>query len=336
MATAPTTSGTVGTTVFDVTTLIEHGFRRAGKLPSTVSGELLLAAKESLFLFLTSLVSQGVSLWCIKKSVIPLVINQLQYGLPPGATNILGLSYRTDTTLTPASSISGAGYSGQFFASAVIPTNVQIKLAVAATPQLVVEYSNDNITWTQVAAFDYQQSQLPAGTSLAEDIENSASATYWRVRDTSGTLATLSSIVFSNAPSEIPMTAFNRDDYYSLPNKTFQSSRSLQYWFDKQINPVLWLWPVPNTPDQIVAQYQRQIQDIGTFTNTVEAPQRWYEYITCEMAVRCALEMPPAELPQGRLEYLTVMASTQLDIAAAGETDGAPIKIQPNLRGYTR
>lgn len=336
MATAATTSGTVGATVFDVTTLIEHAFRRAGKLPSTVSGELMLAARESLFLMLTALVSQGVSLWCIKKAVLPLTAGQLQYPLPPGAADVLGMQYRTQTALTGGSTISGAGWQGLAYAAAVLPTNVQLALSAPGLPQLVVEASTDGgTTWVQVAAFDVPQSALPAGTLLAQDIENPISAARYRVRDVSGALVAMSSLVFSNAPSEIPMTAFNRDDYFSIPNKTYTSNRALQYWFDKQINPVVNLWPVPNTPDQVVLRYHRQIQDVGSFTNLIECPQRWLEYITFELACRVALEMPPSELPPNRLEFLTGKASEELEKASDGETDGAPFKIQPNLRGYT-
>jgi hypothetical protein len=330
-----TTSGTVGLTTVDVTTAIEHAFRRCGKMPSTVSSEQQLAAKESLFFLLTDLVNDGVSLWCIQKVCIPLSTGKAVYILPPGTSDVLSSTYKTQTALS-GSTITGAGYQGLSFTVATSPTNVQVAFSTASQPALVVESSQDNTTWVQVAAFDKQQSTLPAGSAIAEDIDNSIPALYWRVRDTSGTLPSVSSLVFSSNPSEVPMTPFNRDDYFSLPNKTSQASKSLQYWFDKQLSPQMWLWPVPSTADQMVVEYHRQIQDVGSFSNLLEVPQRWYEYVIYALAEKVGLELPTGELPPGRLEYLGAKAEYHSQRASDGESDGAPIKLQPSIRGYTR
>ena len=94
------TSGTVGATAIDVTTLIEHAFRRCGKLPSTISSELQLGAKESLFFLLTSLVNSGLSLWCINKYVIPLASGVSTYPLLAGTADVLNVQFRTYTVLS--------------------------------------------------------------------------------------------------------------------------------------------------------------------------------------------------------------------------------------------
>lgn len=330
------TSGTVNATVLDVTTLMEHAVRRCGKLPSTVSAELQLAAVESLFFLLTDLTNEGVSLWCVKKAVLPLYPGVTTYACPPGMDDVLALNYRTSTPLTAVAPVSGAGWAGYNFGIAVTPTNVQITFSAAGTPALVVEYSTDGITWVQAAAFLKPPGALKAGTALAQDLDASGAAQYWRVRDTSGALLSYSALVFNNLPAEVPMAVFNRDDYLSLPNRSFQSNKALQYWYDKQIQPQLWLWPVPNTADQIMLEYTRQIQDVGSLTNAIEVPSRWYEYVLFTWAARIAVELPAGELPPGRLDYLEAKSAFHLDRAANGESDGAPLKLQPALRGYTR
>lgn len=332
---AISTSGTVDATVIDVTTLVEHAVRRCGKLPSTVSSELQISILESLFFLLTDLVNDGISLWCVKKVALPLSPGVTVYGVPPGVDSVLSLNYRTLTALS-GTAISGAGWAGYNFGAAVDPTNVQINLSAAATPALVVEYSADGVTWVQGAAFLKQQSLVPAGGKLAQDLDYTGGVQYWRVRDTSGTLAAFSALTFSNAPAEIPMTDFNRDDYASLPNKNFQSTRSLQYWYDKQLQPQLWLWPVPMNADQMVLQYHRQIQDVGSLTAALEVPSRWYEYVIFALAARVAVELPAGELPPNRLDYLESKVAFHLERAASGESDGAPIKLQPMISGYTR
>lgn len=330
-----TTSGTVNATQVDITTLMEHSVRRCGVLPSMFSSELQLAAKESLFFLLADLANDGISLWCVDKVVIPTVIGQTVYVLPPGTTDILNANYRTSVTLTGVVT-SGAGYVGITFPVATSPTNVEISFTAVSQPTLVIESSPDGVTWTQVAAFAVQQSTLSAGQALAQDIDNSVPQLYWRVSDTSGVIPPASSVVWTNTPTEVPMTSFNKDDYFSLPNKTFTSSKSLQYWLDKQISPQIWVWPVPNTYDnQMVVQYHRLIQDVGSLSGLLEVPSRWFEYVIFAWACRIALEVPPALLPPNRLEYLEGQREAALDRAATGEGDGAPYRVQPNLRGYT-
>jgi hypothetical protein len=320
-----------------VTTFIEHAFRRAGKLPSTISSEQQLAARESLFFLLVDLVNDGINLWCINRFVIPVLQGQAVYAMPPGLSDVMSIAYRTSTVLT-GSTVAGVDYTGiNFGATLTSPTNVEISFTSAGIPALVIEYSQDNITWLQVAQFALQQSTVPANFALAQDINNSPPAPFWRVRDTSGVLLPVGSVTWSNAPVEIPMDPYNRDDYWDLPNKTYQSNRALQYFFDKQIDPQIFIWPVPQaSTDQLVVQYQRQIQDIGAFTNLVEVPQRWYEYTIFGLAEKVALELPAQELPPGRLDYLTGKAEYHKTRASNSESDGAPIKLQPNLRGYTR
>ena len=331
-----TTSGTVGLTTVDVTTLIEHAFRRCGKMPSTISSEQQLAAKESLFFLLTDLVNDGINLWCVQKAILPLIAGKSNYVLPPGANKVLTCNYRTQQALASSSTVSGAGYYGQVFASVVSPTNVQVAFSAAGTPNLLIEYSQDGSTWVLSGQFPTQQVAVPAGTAIAADLDQTTPALYWRVRDASGTLLGVSALVFSSGPSEIPMADMNRDDYFSLPNKTFQANKSLQYWFDKQIVPQIWLWPVPNTGDQVTAEIYRQIQDVGAFTNKLEVPQRWYEYVIFALAEKLFIELPTGEGDPRRLEYLERKVAYHLDRAANGESDGAPIKLQPNIRRYTR
>ena len=47
------------------------------------------------------------------------------------------------------------------------------------------------------------------------------------------------------------LPANTRPDYWNLPNKQFPSARALQYWYDRQIDPSMYLWPVPNNDFQM-------------------------------------------------------------------------------------
>lgn len=330
-----TTSGTVGATQLNVTSIIEHAFRRCGKLASTVSSELQLSAQENLYLLLSDLANRGISLWCVNKVVLGTAADNALYNLPVGTVDVLDVLYRTNTALT-GDAVTGAGYSGIDLTTAAVVNNASIKFTGATTATLVIDSSDDGTTWTQRQAFP-AATTVPALQWICCDIDSAVSARFWRVRDTSGTLASVTEITFSNTPNELPIGVLNRDDYSSFPNKTFTASKALNYWFDKQITPRLWLWPVPNTSsDQIVVWNQRQIQDVGSLSGLLEIPQRWQESIIFSLACRVALEIPPGELPPGRLEFLENKAEYHLNRAEDGESDGSPIKLAPNVRGYTR
>jgi hypothetical protein len=118
----------------------------------------------------------------------------------------------------------------------------------------------------------------------------------------------------------------------------FQSNRPLQYWLDRVIpQPVMYLWPIPNlqaTVYQIVVWRQRQIMDVGTMTQELEVPQRWYEAIVANLAAKMALEI--VEVDPSLIPMLDAKADKALAIAQAEERDNSPITWAPNIAMYTR
>jgi hypothetical protein len=145
-------------------------------------------------------------------------------------------------------------------------------------------------------------------------------------------------IYLGNTPTQIPLARMNRDDYTNLPNLFFQSNRPLQYWFDRQVNnPIMHLWPVPNdgaATYQIVLWRQRYIMDVGTMTQELEIPQRWYEAIVANLAAKLALEI--VEVDAGIIPVLDAKAAQALNIAQMEERDNSPMMIAPNISMYTR
>lgn len=331
-----TTSGSVGRTQLDVTTAIEHAFRRCGKLASTISSELQQSALENLNFLLSDLANRGLSLWCIRKSVLGVSAGKAVYALEEGTVDVLGCNYRTKTDLT-GSTVSGAGYQGLNLGTSETAAivNAAIMFTAVTTPTLVLESSTDGAAWTQRQAFSIPVS-LPAETWICVDLDNSVDVQYWRIRETGGTLPTVSRIAFSTDPYEVPMAKVNRDDYQSLPSKITTGGKSLEYWFDKQIAPQIWVWPVNDAyVDQVVVWNQRHIQDVVAYTDLVEVPQRWHQFILFSLAMSCALELPAGELPPGRFELLKTETAERLLQAEDSESDGSPIRLQPNIAGYT-
>jgi hypothetical protein len=196
------------------------------------------------------------------------------------------------------------------------------------------EWSADGIVWETI------QTETPvavAGQWTWYDMQTVVTARYFRVRAITGTLS-FDQIYMANTPTEIPLARMNRDDYTNLPNKVFQSNRPLQYWLDRVIpQPVMYLWPIPNlqaTVYQIVVWRQRQIMDVGTMTQELEVPQRWYEAIVANLAAKMALEI--VEVDPSLIPMLDAKADKALAIAQAEERDNSPITWAPNIAMYTR
>jgi hypothetical protein len=144
-------------------------------------------------------------------------------------------------------------------------------------------------------------------------------------------------VFFGNTPTEIPVARINRDDYSNLPNKTSQG-RPLQYWLNRQREyPIMNVWQVPNgdfTFAQIVCYVKRYIMDVGTMTQEIEVPQRWYDAIVYCLASKLAEELPSVD-PQ-MLPILDQKMLRALKEAEDEERDNSPIYFTPNIAIYTR
>lgn len=331
-----TTSGTVGRARLDVTSIIEHAFRRCGKIASTVSGELQQAARELLGAQLVALSNRGINLWCIQKYVLQVQAGQAAYTLPVGITDTINVLSRTATALSGA--VATFTDNVQItFAAATAVANVSMLFAAPGTVYLVLEASDDGLVWRTMVSL--KQQDVLAGDRIVFDVDNSRLALFWRVRTTQGTLPALTELIWNSAGQDLPMTKLNRDDYMNLPNKQFSvpsGQRSLQYWFDKQEVPQIWIWPLSQgSVDQVVVWVQRQIQDVGAFSNTLDIPQRWELATMAVLAADLALEIPYQELPPGRYQELKLDAAEKLTDAENGESDGAVLRLAPNIRPYT-
>lgn len=327
------TSGTVAQTQISVATLVDTAFRTAGKNPSTVSGELLEDALTRLYLVCSALANKGVNLWCIRKNVLNVILNSAAYPIAAGSDDVLNCLYRVLNTLS-GTPISGVDYRGIQLDTPTAVQNVSGLFDAAGTTNMVVEY-NQGAGWVQMIAFG--SATVEAGSDFAADFARPVVAAGWRIRDASGTNLVPSVVNFRTIFNELNMAQLNRDDYVNLPNKFYQGQKALQYWYDKQINPTLYVWPISNHPlDQIVVYQHSQIEDVGSMTNSLAVPARWYEALMLQLSARICLALPPNELPPGRLESVTALANEAVIDAGRGESDGSSFRLQPRIGAYTR
>jgi hypothetical protein len=325
-------SNTVSQTVFDTRKVMENAFRRCRVRPEMITAEYVSVANDQLYLLLSDLANMGAPLWCIEKQILPLYDGEGYITLDAKVVDILNSNLRQLQTVTGTNTTTATTHTIAF-GGATFVTTVGVLWTAAAVP-IALERSVDGIVWTTI------QTETPtavAGEWTWYDLESSVATPYFRVRATSGSLNFLE-IYTGNTPTEIPLARLNRDDYTNLPNKSFQSNRPLQFWYDRLIpNPVMRLWPVPNSgaiTSQIVLWVQRYIMDVGTMTQQVEVPQRWYEAIVAMLASKLALEI--AEVDTSLIPLLDQKANVALYTAQAEERDNSPMMMAPNIAVYTR
>ena len=354
-------SGTIGTTVIDVQTLIDHGARRCGKLAEELTSEQQLSARESLYFLMSNLANRGIQYWAINKEVVGLTADKYIYELPLGSVDVLQALYRQMNRPTPND---GGGYTssaGGTVANAFdsnvdtictqTSTNGNISVnygtnntvyvgsigylpGATGTVSIIYEYSADGITWSTLV--DLGSVAVVNNEWIWTDIVAGQTVQYYRVRAYNSTTLVVREVYFGNNSTEIPMARLNRDDYTNLPNKNFTANQPFQFWFDRTVpKPSLYLWPVPSdTFVQMTLWYSRQVMDVGALTDELEIPQRWYEAVVSMLAHRMAMELPGVAVD--RIGYLEKMADKYLYDAEQEERDKSPIYYAPNISPYTK
>ena len=354
-------SGTVGTTVINVQTMIDHGARRCGKLAEELTSEQQLSARQSLFFLLSHLANIGINYWAIDKKVFGLNADQYIYSMPLGCIDVLNVLYRQMARPTGSYSSSAGGVTANVYdgnvdtycqqssangnISITFGTNNPIYVGSigflpyianngSASWSIALEYSTDGASWQMLD--DLGTIAVSNNQWVWTDIDPGQSVGFYRIRAYDGTTLALRELFFGNNSREIQMARLNRDDYTNLPNKNFTANQPYQFWFDRTIpQATVYLWPTPSDPFiQMTVWYQRQIMDVGALTDELEVPQRWYEAVIFMLAHRMSLELP--QVGMDRVGYLEKMADRYYSEAEAEERDKSPIYLAPNISVYTR
>ena len=352
-------SGTTGQTAVNVDQLISYAFRDAGKQAEEVTPEYVNAARQALFYNLMDLSNMGVNLWLLENQLYGAVTAQQQLVLPKttidvreanwvyivnsAASAYLPVANPDSPTVFDlnldqvATSTSGANYFGLTYPQPqpvfYVGFNGYAAGGGTTTYNFAYEVSNDGITWKLIQ-------QFPA-TTLADrewkyfNISTTPNYQYYRLRETVLSTFSIRQIVFSTSQQVIPLARLNRDDYWNLPNKQFPSVRSLQYWFDRQIEPSMYLWPVPNNDFQMFQLIvEKQMEDVGSLTNQIYVPDRWLPSIQASLSHKLSMQLPAVDMQ--RVGYLEQQADKLFLRASEEDRDKSPIYFQPNISYYTR
>ena len=174
-------------------------------------------------------------------------------------------------------------------------TGYQLRTARRSLNLLLAEWSNRGLNlWTiqkQTAALAASTTSL-TGTALfgatADDASQIVEITDMVIRDSSN--------------NEYSCSPISRSTYLNYTVKT-SGGRPTQYYFEKTINPTLFLYPAADTAYTVVYYAMLRMKDSGAYTNNNEIPFSFLPCLTAGLAYYIALKYAPERTQVLKLVY---------------------------------
>ena len=278
----------------DVASYVEEAFERCGLEVRT--GYDLKTARRSLNLMLADWSNRGLNQWTIEQTSITLASDISDY---PGGT--LTMTVGDSDSFTVGETITGG--------------------TSAATASITSLPSSTTMAITLPSGTFTSGETLTGGTSSATTTL-SAAVDLTTVQKTIDIL----SAVITRDSTDYAITRLSRDDYLGVPNKA-QTGRPSQFFLDRQITPVLKVWPTPeNNTDIIKFDRLVRMDDADDYTNTMQIPFRFYPCLAAGLAYYLAIKRAPDRIP-----LLKSIYDEEFNRAMEEDRDRASLTITPGL-----
>ena len=281
----------------DVAEYIEEAFERCGLEVRT--GYDLKTAKRSMNLLFADWANRGLNQWTIDQTSITVASGVSEY---PAGT--LTLSVASSASFSVGETITGG--------------------TSAATASITSKPSTSSVATT-----------IPVGTfSNGETITGGTSAattTVSAVQDLTDVQSTIDILwtVVTRDGTDFEIDRLSRSEFLNIPTKT-QTGRPNQFFLDRQITPVLKIWPVPdNNTDILKFNRLTRIEDADAFTNTVDIPFRFYPCLAAGLAYYLSMKKNPQMMGPLKAVYEEEMIR-----AMEEDRDRASFKISPPTYKY--
>lgn len=367
------TSGTVSAYRYNQQKILDHAFRRAGKAAEMASGENIAIGQDLIFSITSEWINAGYPLWTRQYQLFGPTIGSPEVPCTPGTVDVFHSYWRILQPFRGADTLStGAGdttlFSGQPGPDVTIPgpnagatvnfgsateidtIGVLLGGVSTVTAALIMQASSDNATWVTVATFP--TTTYSPGQWQYFDLDPTVSQQYLRIVYPGSSSITLNQLQFAlSQGQDILLGELNQDMYYNLPDKQMRGSQPNSAFIDRQIVPVLKIWPTCNVQafynGCITMLTRRYIQDPGALTDNIEVPQRWIEALQWRLANVLMVEIPDNQ-GQGQQSILSIQAKAQRmakiekeaakseSLMWAEERTRGPMQLTPMIGVYTR
>jgi len=336
-----------GTTT-TVQAFIDEAFELCGKPGSIIDGLEVTSAIRSLNFLLSEWANKGFNLFTIQKCMMQINVGQPSYLMPPytveipectasNNTRVLGGTAFSSDGGTASNAFNGNpnsactqnapdGYISYTYPTGTTPSiyYVGVQNNTSGNYNLVFEYSFDGNTW--INGMTIGQQYYPIGQIIWAVVPSPINAKAVRIRETGGGTLNVQQIYFSIPNYSRILTPISRSEWTSYPNKQIQATPS-SYYFDRQISPVLTLWPTPdNSYQTLVFNRYQQIMDVTAMNENIQIPQTFMRACSLALASELAYKFAPERYPElNAKKEIAYMAAKVEDV------EHVPLRIMPNL-----
>ncbi len=137
------------------------------------------------------------------------------------------------------------------------------------------------------------------------------------------------SLVVRRDGTDYALDRISRDEYLNIPTKT-TTGRPTQFFVDRQINPSLKMWPLPeNSTDVVLYDALVRMDDADIYTNTLQVPFRFYPALAAGLAYYMSIKRAP-----DRMQMLKAIYEEEINRAMDEDRDRASFHVAPDLRSY--
>ena len=281
----------------DVAEYIEEAFERCGLEVRT--GYDLKTAKRSMNLLFAVWANRGLNQWTIEQTSITVASGVSEY---PAGT--LTLSVTSSASFSVGETITGG--------------------TSAATASITSKPSTSSVATTIPVGTFSNGETITGGTSAATTTVSAVQD----LTDVQSTIDILSTVVTRDG-TDFEIDRLSRSEFLNIPTKT-QTGRPNQFFLDRQITPVLKIWPVPdNNTDILKFNRLTRIEDADAFTNTVDIPFRFYPCLAAGLAYYLSMKKNPQMMGPLKAVYEEEMIR-----AMEEDRDRASFKISPPTYKY--
>ena len=198
-----------------------------------------------------------------------------------------------------------------------IRTGYDLKTATRSLNLMLADWANRGLNrWTMTQT----STTLTSGT-----------ANYTLGADTIDILSAVIRTGSDSTQSDISLTRISRDAYLSITNKNTTGSPT-QFYVDRQINPIVKLWPTPDSVYTYTLVFDRLVRmdDADSSLNTLDVPFRFYPCLAAGLAYYIALKKAPE-----RVQILKAVYEEEFERAASEDRDRATLSLTPSRDYYT-
>lgn len=322
--------------------VIQEAYERCGVLDWQRDPLKSESARRSLNFLFYQWMNQGLNLFTVYQGIIPIVIGQNMYPLPPNISKILEAKMVNSNRMlqgTPKSNTL-ATFDGMGGGSAAIPFNqnpqagvgclqtgvngnisytyaekspqailyVGIEAAVTMVYELVIECSflvNPQGAQDWIEVYHIPKTTYYYGNTQWYSFPNTYTAVNWRVRQINGAMPLNLAQIYFNIPYySLTMNPVGRDLFFGFPTNN-QASISTTYWNNRIQNISFDVWSLPLQGYQFfVYNATRYIQDVGNFYNSLDISARFMEVAASGLSYKLAQKWAPERVGDLKSDYM--------------------------------